>query len=87
MSAHSIWLKSHLENKRHSVLLLILSRNNVFYWRTTADKTALLTSIIINIIITTFIQGIYTYIPGTIYVTRDAVLQLFCCYYSWCLYR
>jgi len=44
--------------------------------------------IIIIIIIISFIQGIYTYIPETNYVPREyTVLQLFCCYYSWCLFR
>jgi len=42
--------------------------------------------IIISIIIS-FMQGIYTFIPETNFVPREYVLQLFCCYYSWCLYR
>ena len=42
--------------------------------------------IIIIIIIISFMQGIYTYIPETVSL-RNTVLQLFCCYYSWCLYR
>ena len=33
-----------------------------------------------------FMQGIYTYIPQTMSL-GNTVLQIFCCYYSWCLYR
>ena len=37
---------------------------------------------------TTFMQGIYTYIPERQTMSLgNTVLQLFCCYYSWCLYR
>ena len=39
--------------------------------------------IIINI---SFMHGIYTYIPETESL-GNTVLKLFCCYYSWCLYR
>ena len=46
----------------------------------------LIINIIISIIIS-FMQGIYTYIPETNYVPGNTVLQLFCCHYSWCLYR
>ena len=43
--------------------------------------------IIIITIIISFMQGIYTYIPQTNCVPGNNVLQLFCYYYLWCLYR
>ena len=46
--------------------------------------------IIINIgiiILISCMQGIYTYIPETTMSLGNTLLQLFCCYYSWCLYR
>ena len=42
---------------------------------------------IISIIIISFMQGIYTCIPETTMSLGNTVLQLFSCYYSWCLYR
>ena len=32
-------------------------------------------------------QGIYTYIPDTKYVSREYSVAAMCCYYSWCLYH
>jgi len=43
--------------------------------------------IIIIIITISFVHGIYAYIPETNMSLGNTVLQLFCCYYSWCLYR
>jgi len=37
--------------------------------------------------IISFIQGIYSYIPETNHVPMEYSVALFCCYYSWCLYR
>ena len=43
--------------------------------------------IIIIIIIISFMQGIYTIFLRQTVSLGNIVLQLFCCYYSWCLYR